>query len=110
VAAYLQPLLRAGVDELVLGCTHYPFLLPIIQEVAGPGVEIIDPAPAVARQTGRVLAQHHREADGSAGPEHRFFTTGDPARFAVALRHLLGIEAEVRRAIWQESHLLLVTH
>ena len=51
----LQPLLDAGADRIVLGCTHYPFLKPVIASIAGPGVQIIDPAPAVARQTVRML-------------------------------------------------------
>ena len=53
----LQPLLDAGADRIVLGCTHYPFLRPVIEAIAGPGVQVIDPAPAVARQTVRVLAE-----------------------------------------------------
>ena len=55
VKASLQPLLDAGADRIVLGCTHYPFLRPVIEAVAGPGVQVIDPAPAVARQTVRML-------------------------------------------------------
>ena len=51
----LQPLLDAGADRIVLGCTHYPFLRPVIEAVAGAGVQVIDPAPAVARQTVRML-------------------------------------------------------
>ena len=51
----LQPLLDAGADRIVLGCTHYPFLKPVIASIAGPDVQIIDPAPAVARQTVRML-------------------------------------------------------
>ena len=51
----LQPLLDAGADRIVLGCTHYPFLKPVIEAIAGPDVQIIDPAPAVARQTVRML-------------------------------------------------------
>ena len=51
----LQPLLDAGADRIVLGCTHYPFLRPVIEAAAGPGVQVIDPAPAVARQTVRML-------------------------------------------------------
>ena len=54
----LQPLLDAGADTIVLGCTHYPFLRPLIERLAGPLVQVIDPAPAVARQTVRVLRQH----------------------------------------------------
>ena len=57
VRASLQPLLDAGADRIVLGCTHYPFLRPVIEAIAGPGVQVIDPAPAVARQTLRVLAE-----------------------------------------------------
>ena len=55
VKASLQPLLDAGADRIVLGCTHYPFLRPVIEAVAGPGIQVIDPAPAVARQTVRLL-------------------------------------------------------
>ena len=54
---YLAPLIEAGVDTLVLGCTHYAFLRPVLARVVGDEVEIVDPAPAVARQTGRVLAR-----------------------------------------------------
>jgi hypothetical protein len=56
---YLTPMLEAGIDSLVLGCTHYPFLRPAIDRVlagAGCDVVVIDPAPAVARQTGCVVA------------------------------------------------------
>ena len=55
VKASLQPLLDAGADRIVLGCTHYPFLRPVIEAIAGPSVQVIDPAPAVARQTVRIL-------------------------------------------------------
>jgi glutamate racemase len=48
-------MLAQGIDTVVLGCTHYPFVIPLIQEIVGPGVRVIDPAPAVARQVGRVL-------------------------------------------------------
>ena len=55
VQSAVQPLLDAGADCLVLGCTHYPFLIGTIRKVAGPAVQIIDPAPAVARQVVRVM-------------------------------------------------------
>ena len=53
----LQPLLEEGADIIVLGCTHYPFLRPVIERLAGSQVKVIDPAPAVARQTLRVLQE-----------------------------------------------------
>jgi len=55
VAASLEPLLEKGADEIVLGCTHYPFLLPLMQKIAGPQVNFIDPAPAVAKHLDFVL-------------------------------------------------------
>lgn len=55
VRASLQPLLDAGADTIVLGCTHYPFLREVIERIAGPDIRIIDPAPAVAQQVLRVL-------------------------------------------------------
>jgi glutamate racemase len=107
VQRYLAPLLVAGIDQLVLGCTHYPFLRPLIEEIAGVGVSVIDPAPAVARQAGRVLAQQGWLVEDAALPAHRFYTTGDPLRFQVALRDLLDVTTEVRQAAWQQDNRLL---
>lgn len=84
VHASLQPLLDAGADKIVLGCTHYPFLRPVIERIAGPGVEVIDPAPAVARQTLKVLQERgiphgegpfslHLCASGSLEPLQRIY-------------------------------------
>lgn len=55
---YLNPMLEAGIDHLVLGCTHYPFLMEPIKKICGPGVKLIDPAPAVARRVKQVLSDH----------------------------------------------------
>ncbi len=108
--SYLDPLLAQGIDELVLGCTHYPFLRPLIEELAGPGVEIIDPAPAVARQTCRVLAQHGWNACEQPvhHKDHIFYTSGDPVRFGAALAGLLGLQAAARPARWLPDGRLVV--
>ncbi len=78
----LQPMLARGIDKVVLGCTHYPFVIPLIEEIAGPTVQVIDPAPAVARQVERVLRAQGRPAPsalpGSQPAPYRFFTTGQP--------------------------------
>ena len=84
VRASLQPLLDAGADRIVLGCTHYPFLKPVIERLSGPGVQVIDPAPAVARQTLRILQERGvaigsgrfsiiLESSGSNEPLNRIF-------------------------------------
>ena len=77
VRTSLQPLLDAGADRIVLGCTHYPFLRPVIEAIAGPGVQVIDPAPAVARQTVRMLEKDCIPTD--EGPfSIDLFSSGDP--------------------------------
>jgi glutamate racemase len=104
-ARYLRPLKEAGIDQLVIGCTHFPFLQPYLSDYLGPDVQIVDPAPAVARQVGRVLAERGllHTVEGSAGV--RYLTTGDPARFAAVLPDLLGFAAPVTRAVWEDSGL-----
>jgi glutamate racemase len=89
VARHLEPLLGAGVDTLVLGCTHYPFLKPLITELAGPGITLIDTGTAVARQVERRLAAHHLLAPTAADPPPEcFWTTGDPDVTGPTLRNL----------------------
>lgn len=91
---YLKPLLDAGIDKLVLGCTHFPFLTPVLQEVIGPQVEIIDPGPAITRQTGRVI-DAMRNAQDYQG-HVRYFTSGEPDHFLGLARRLMDepVEAE----------------
>ena len=82
----LRPLLDAGADRIVLGCTHYPFLRPVIEAVAGPGVQVIDPAPAVARQTVRMLEKDCIPTD--EGPfSIDLHSSGDPE----ALRRIFAL-------------------
>lgn len=80
----LLPLLEAGADVIVLGCTHYPFLMDVIRRIAGPGVTVIDPAPAVARHLSEVMASEglsvsdavlSRSPSGKA-PHMRLFSSG----------------------------------
>lgn len=81
----LEPLLVAGVDTIVLGCTHYPFLAPMIATLAGPDVTILDAGAAVARQVVRLW----RPVEGRQPPAPiTYATTGDPAAFARTLLRL----------------------
>lgn len=80
IAAYVEPLLAAGADTLVLGCTHYSFLAPTIRDVAGAGVELLDPAPAVAAELRRRLEANHLQAPASRQGTARFITTGSLSR------------------------------
>lgn len=82
----VQPLLDAGADTLVLGCTHFPFLRPLIEAVAGSGVHILETGMPVARQLQRQLQSHQLLAAGGRPPEHRFLSTVDPGRQAGFVR------------------------
>jgi glutamate racemase len=101
----LVPMLSAGVDTIVLGCTHYPFVLPLIARLAGPGVSLIDPAPAVARQAQRLLVEHEVAADGNGPRTLLAYTTGDPAAFASLAARLLGQPVAVRGLRWRDGAL-----
>ena len=71
---YLSPMLQFDIDHLVLGCTHYPYLIPQIKEIVGPHVNIIDSGEAVARQTKAVLEKQHLLNDSFNKPTHQFYT------------------------------------
>lgn len=88
VRAHVEPLVAAGADTLVLGCTHYPFLGGVIAAVAGPGITLIDPAPAVARQAARIAAE--LGADSGSGTL-RVETSGDRVAVSDAIRLLTGL-------------------
>jgi glutamate racemase len=87
----LTPLVEAGIDQLVLACTHYPLLRPVIEEVVGPDVTVIDPAPAIARQTERILARQGLRAEENHTGCHTFCTTGDEAAFARTVKRLFPV-------------------
>jgi glutamate racemase len=101
----LSPMLAEGVDTIVLGCTHYPFVIPVIQAVTGPEVRTIDPAPAIARQTQRLLAEHTWLNPGEMAGELQFFTSGPPADLEELLPRLLGETGKVSGLAWQEQGL-----
>lgn len=91
--AYLDPVRAAGVDTLVLGCTHYPMLAGVISYVMGAEVTLVNSAEETARDVYRVLAEHHlMRRDDLPAPGHRFRATGDPRPFGEIGRRFLGPE------------------
>ncbi len=88
VAQYTEPLLSAGADTLVLGCTHYPFLRPLIAEIVGPKIALLDTGEAVARQTRRVLEREQLLNDHGDGGV-TWHTSGDAVDFERLYRLLM---------------------
>ncbi|HET6211942.1 MAG TPA: glutamate racemase [Micromonosporaceae bacterium] len=89
-SAYLEPLQRAGVDTLVLGCTHYPLLTGMISLVMGEGVTLVSSADETAKDVYRVLTERDLLRDGGV-PAHELLTTGEAVPFARLARRLLGL-------------------
>ncbi len=102
---HLEPMLAAGADTIVLACTHYPFVIDLIRQIAGPGVQVIDPAPAIARHVRRTLEQHALLSLNTGTTAHRYFSTAAAAGFSLLLHKLLGIEGAVCEATWRGAEL-----
>ncbi len=77
LVTYLKPMLAAGIDYLVLGCTHYPYLIPVLEGLLPENVKIIDSGEAVARQTKAVLAKNDLFTNSSEKGNHQFITNTD---------------------------------
>ncbi|MBA3075541.1 MAG: glutamate racemase [Anaerolineae bacterium] len=101
----LRPMIAQGIDTVVLGCTHYPFVIPMIQEIVGPAVRVIDPAPAIAKQTQRLLTEHGWLADGRISSEIRLITTGNAQTIENNLPMYLGYRLPVESIQWQDGKL-----
>jgi len=107
VRGYIEPLLAAGIDELVLGCTHFPAMSAVFARVAGPAVEVIDSGAAVARQARRVLAERDLLAPPGGGPlaapravraSDEFWSSGEAVGFARTAQPILGEPIHARHA------------
>lgn len=92
---FLEPLMEQGVDTLVLGCTHYPFLRDSLQRIVGNDVTLVDPAVAVATELFRRLGDNRRMGANPIGTTH-FFTTGNVAHVQYVVSHLWGEAAIVQ--------------
>jgi glutamate racemase len=95
VSRYVDPLVQQGADAIVLGCTHYPFLRDAIEEAAGPAVQIIDPAVAVAREVRRRLAAVDLLSTSASAGTERLWTTGPTERTRPVAASLWGTDIEV---------------
>jgi glutamate racemase len=106
IASYVQPLLDAGADQIVLGCTHFPLIADAIQAAVGSRITLVDPSPAIARQASRVWPS------GMLPPPapNQYFTTGDPTAFQSMLKTLTGVDSPVQQLTWTDSLELEVTN
>ena len=99
----LQPMLEKNIDTVVLGCTHYPFVIPLIQDIVGENVRVIDPAPAIAKQTARLLEARGLRSNSVSKGNVKLYTSGDPDALKALLPTLLGESGEIQRVEWLDE-------
>lgn len=87
---YLKPVLAEGIDTLVLGCTHYPLLKPLISDIVGPSVSLVDSAEAMAEITAGLIVREGLANDSASPPAYHFFVTDVPYRFQTIGESFLG--------------------
>jgi len=87
---YLRPILAHYIDTMVLGCTHYPLLKPVIQEVLGSSIRLVDSAQAITEQARELLDEHNLLIQEPRSPEYRFYVTDVPYRFKEIGERFLG--------------------
>lgn len=97
VVKYISPLLERGSDTIILGCTHYAFLAPLIREITGPGISIIDPAVAIAQELRRRLEGNNLLSSHPCSGRDVFWTSGNPDDMKPIITELWKANAEVKR-------------
>jgi glutamate racemase len=102
----VRPMLKQGADTLVLACTHYPFIIPLLTELVGPTVQVIDPSPAIARQTKRILQQHSLVSSGEGEGELTFISSSDASQLNEMARKLIGEGGKHISAYWDSMRLV----
>jgi glutamate racemase len=104
--AALQPMLAQGIDTVVLGCTHYPFVIPLIERIVGKNVRVIDPAPAVARQAGRLLESAGMRQPAGTKAAVAYYTTAAAESMQGLLPKLMGEDGVARSLRWVNGKLI----
>ncbi|HAP93120.1 MAG TPA: glutamate racemase [Desulfotomaculum sp.] len=104
VSEYVQPLKSAGIDTLILGCTHYPFLVSCFQKCLGPEVKLVDPAAATVLAARDEIERLGLLNNLDGTPRHRYFVSGDPEDFRQTARQFPGFDALlVQRVVLEET-------
>ena len=101
----LRSMLVDGIDTVVLGCTHFPFVIPAIETIVGPGVRVIDPSPAIARQVQRLLEAKGLLNKSLDQGRVEYCTTGDPVQLDGLLPRLSNSSGDVKTLVWDQGDL-----
>ncbi|MFN8595381.1 MAG: glutamate racemase [Anaerolineae bacterium] len=103
---FLAPIRAGGADTIVLACTHYPFVIDAIRSLS-PDVNVIDPAPAIARQVNRVLTERGLCADSTRSGQAAFASSGPREEYQRILKLLVNVTTEPQRVEWLDESLVV---
>lgn len=93
----IQPLIEKNIDQLVLGCTHYPFLIPILQKILPKNINIVDPAPAVIDQTKRILIENSIKNKTGNKAIYEFYSSGDISIIERMVHEITGEKCKISK-------------
>lgn len=102
----LRPMLARDIDTIVLACTHFPFVIPLIKSIVGERVRVIDPAPAIARQTARLLDERGLRNTSEESGSKQYLTSGSADEFNRVLQLLMRESSTARTVLWEPGGLL----
>ena len=101
----LLPMIEKGADTIVLGCTHFPFVVPMIKGIVGPDITVIDPSPAIAKRVSFLLSELNLIKRFSSKSKIIFSTTGKPESFKRIIHSLIGIDTSPILLRWKSGKL-----
>jgi glutamate racemase len=104
----LHPMLEKNIDTVVLGCTHYPFVIPLIKQIVGDNVRVIDPAPSVTRQAKRLLEVGEMRNSSEINGNVQYYTSGEVALVESVLPKLLQEDVLVQHISWKNDTQIVV--
>lgn len=99
----LLPMLKKNIDTIVLGCTHYPFVIPQIKEIVGDAVNVIDPTDAIVRQVSRILDNNNLTSGYGDDKKIMIFTSGDIEQINKIIIKLFNNEFKIKKINWKNN-------
>ena len=101
----LRPMIDGGIDTVVLGCTHYPFAIPLIKEIVGRQINVIDPTEAIVRRVSQILDEHNLSGLKKTGGHGRIniYTSGEPSTMNYVLSKLFKNYLEIQKINWNNN-------
>lgn len=99
----LLPMMEKNIDTIVLGCTHYPFVIPLIKEIVGDKVKVIDPTEAIVRQVGHVLIENNLASRSIGEKQIEIFTSGNKENIKLILSKLFDKDLDIKKITWSND-------